>query len=154
MAITTSQASAFEDAVIALLQAEAALSGVQVAVGPLGDDSKTEYIQSFGCRSDQEWAAAGNLRKRETLTLTLEVKTEVSGVGEEKVKAARDRIQTLVTAIETALRTDVSVSALSPVRRVQVDSISEPDRGIGSARGTRAELRRVEITGMVDMFNV
>lgn len=152
MAYTTSQMSAFEDAVIALIATHVDVTDVQVAVGPLGDDSATEYIQSLGGPSLQDWASIGRGRKRENLTLTLEIRSEQAGGGEAVVKAVRDRVDVMVTAVEEALRDGVNVPDVGPIRRVQIDEISEPTRGTGSDRTSRAELRTVTITGLADLY--
>lgn len=148
---TTSQVAAFEDAVIALLKEQDALAGVQVAVGPLGDDTANEYIQSLGASATQDWSAMGNLRKRENLELTLEVATQKPGGGEAVIKAARNRVVELVTAVELALRAGVSVPDVGPIKRVQIDVIAQPARGVGSDRTSRMEIRQLTVTGYADL---
>lgn len=156
MAYTTSQQSAFEDAVIALIAAElagAGEAGVQVAVGPLGDDTEEEYVISLGGPSTQDWSAIAQAEKRENLQLTLEVYAASTGGGEASVKEARDRVDVFITAIETALRDGVNVPAVGPIRRVQIDAISAPNRG-ASMHNTddRAESRQVTISGIADLY--
>lgn len=145
--------SAFEDAVLDLIRGEATVSGVQVAVGPLGDDSEREYIQSLGGPSVQDWSAIGQGRKREELQITLECYASSVGGGEASLKAARDRVDVFITAIETALRDGVNVPSVGPIRRVQITAISEPTRGVAMHdTSDRAESRRVTITGLADLY--
>lgn len=147
----TTQVAAFEDAVIELLRQQPELAGVQVAVGPLGDDSAREYIQSLGASSTQEWSTMGNLRKRENLELVLEVYAEAPSAGEDVIRAARDRAMELTAAIDRALRQGVSVPGSDPIRQVELSSIDAPLRTAGAHRTSRAEVRHVRITGYADL---
>ena len=156
MALTTSQMSAFEDAVLALIQAQLTSDGdtdVQVAVGPLGDDMAREFIHSFGGPAVQDWSAIGQGEKREDMSLTLMCYASAVGGGEAQIKAARDRVDVLITAIETALRNGVNLPTVGPVRRVQVDDISEPVRAAAiHSSNDRGESRTVTISGIADLY--
>ena len=156
MAYTTSQMSAFEDAVLALIQAQLTSdgeTGVQVAVGPLGDDIHTEFIHSLGGPSQQDWSAIGQGEKREDMSLTLMCYASAVGGGEAQVKAVRDRVDVFITAIETALRDGVNVPTVGPIRRVQIDDISEPVRAAAIHNASdRGESRTVTISGIADLY--
>ncbi len=108
MSAADSRAVAFEDAVIAALQAREDLAGVQVAVGPLGDfTAKKESIQFLGCRTSEEWAALGNARRDEDLVLLGMLFVDIAGGGPNgAVVAARNRAWALRNIVAAELRLD------------------------------------------------
>lgn len=155
MSITTSQQSAFEDAILNLIAAEMIVQGepgVQVSIGPLGDDSAQEFIQSVGGPSTQDWAAIGNGRKREELELTLMVYAASTGGGADSIRAARDRAEFFVSVIEIALREGVSVPTVGPIRHVQVDAVTRERIVSFQNSDDRAEIWQVTITGLADLY--
>lgn len=156
MTTTTSQMSAFEDAVLALIQAQLTSdgnTGVQCAVGPLGNDTHVEYIHSLGGPSLQDWSAIGQGEKREEMQLALKCYASATGGGESQVKEARDRVDVFVATIETALRDGVNLPTVAAVIRVQIDEISAPNRGAAFHNDDdRAEDRTVTISGMAELY--
>lgn len=140
--VTTSKAAEFEDALIAQLQARPGLAGVQVDIGPLGDDSEAEHIQSVQVDSEEEWGALGNRRKEELIALTLAVQGEAPGAGAEAIREARDRCHTLIAEVAAQLREDYTVNGT--VIRAQITR-SERRRGFKD-RTVRREVWDVTVT--------
>jgi hypothetical protein len=117
MPTTTTKAALVEDALIAQLKLRAGLSGVQVEVGPLGDESDaSEYIQTVGepgaLSSTQTWGALGNRRKDEAVTIRGEVFVERPGAGALVIREVRDRALELMEEVETQLRDDPHINGL------------------------------------------
>lgn len=106
MATHTSTIPAVLDALKALLDARAttALDGVEVWTAPSGDPIPHECIQFFGTDGDQQWAALGNRRRRETYTITGAIFIIRLGAGQDKAKEARDRAYAILAELEDALR--------------------------------------------------
>lgn len=134
MAVTTSKVADIEDALITQLQAREGLEGVQVDIGPLGDQSaRGEYIQlgvgiGGGVSVQQVWGALGNRRRDETGTIRGEIYVERPGAGAAVIRAARDRAWELLAEVEAQLREDPKINNLARVAAMQA---SEETRGIG-----------------------
>lgn len=111
MSATDSRAVAFEDALVDALQAREDLAGVQVEIGPLGEyTAKRESVQFFGCRADEEWAALGNARRDEMLTLRGMLFVDVAGGAiNQAVRAASSRAWELRNIVAAQLRYDPKV---------------------------------------------
>jgi hypothetical protein len=111
MSATDSRAVAFEDALVDALQAREDLEGVQVDIGPLGDyTAKRESVQFFGCRAEEEWAALGNARRDETLTLKGMLFVDVPGGSvNQAVRTASARAWELRNIVAAQLRSDPKV---------------------------------------------
>lgn len=109
---TTSKARAFEDALIAQLQARDDLAGVQVEIGPLGPDDTDagESVQSYGCEVLEDWQMLGATRREETLRLTGQLKVDKPGGGAAVIRLAGDRAWELLGIIAHQLREDPHVN--------------------------------------------
>lgn len=117
MATVTTKAALVEDAFIAQLKARPGLAGVQVEVGPLGNDTDAvEYIQTTGepapLSSSQVWGAIGNRRKDETVSIRGEIFVEKPGAGAAVLREARDRALELLAEVEGQLRDDPHIDGL------------------------------------------
>lgn len=108
--MATSVVPAFLDAFRARLLARPGLAGVQVATGPLAEDTALESIQLFRVDIDQVWAAQGGRSREETGTLTGAIWIVKPGADEPTIKTARDRAYALLAEIESDLRADPSVN--------------------------------------------
>lgn len=140
---TTSQARAFEDALIEQLTEREDLAGVQVSIGPLGPDdtNEVESIQFYGCIQDEEWSALGARRREEMLTLRGELFVDVPGGGPQVIRQARDRAWELLSLIAHQLREDPHVNGT-----VHNAGITRSEEGRGMvADGERRSLIAFEI---------
>jgi hypothetical protein len=106
MATHTSTVPAVLDAIKALLDARSALStaGVVVTTAPSGDPIPAESIQLFGTNGDQEWAAIGNRRRRESYTIRSGIFVIRRGAGAAVWDAARERAYAILAELEDAIR--------------------------------------------------
>lgn len=117
MATVTTKAALVEDKLIEQLQARVGLAGVQVEVGPLGNDSAAyEYIQTTGepapLSSSQVWGALGNRRKDEAVSIRGEIFVSRPGAGAAVLREARDRALELLAEVEAQLRDDPHIDNL------------------------------------------
>lgn len=108
--MATSAVPAFLDALRTRLLARPGLAGVQVATGPLAEDTALESIQVFRVDTDQVWAALGGRSREETGTMTGAIWIVAPGADEPAIKAARDRAYALLAELESDLRADPSVN--------------------------------------------
>lgn len=120
MATATSRAAAIEDALIEQLQARPGLAGVQVEIGPLGDqEARNEWIQigtavaGPGLSSSQEWGALGNRRRDEAGTIHGGIFVQKAGAGPAVIRACRDRAWELLAEVEAQLREDPKITGLA-----------------------------------------
>lgn len=104
MATHTSTVPAVLDALKALLDPRAGLAGVTVTTAPSGEPVPMESIQLFGTAGDQEWAAIGNRRRRESYTIRGGIFIIKGGAGSAVWDAARERAYALLAELEDAIR--------------------------------------------------
>lgn len=118
MATHTSTVPDVLDALKALLDARKATPGSPLAANPATDLEETvittaatgepvpkQSIQFFGTGGDQEWAAIGNRRRRETYTIRGGIFVVYGGtIGDGVADIARNRVYTLLAELEDAIR--------------------------------------------------
>jgi hypothetical protein len=121
------------DALKALLDLRDGLAGVTVATAPTGDPVPFESIQLFGTAGDQEWAAIGNRRRRETYTIRAGIFIKRLGAGEALAKQVRDRAYAILAELEDAIRVAPTLGLADRVviqlARADLDQGLNPDDG-------------------------
>jgi hypothetical protein len=139
MATHTSTVPDVLDALKALLDARrvaapaGALAGVEVRTAPSGDPVPFESIQMFGTAGDQEWAALGNRRRRESYTIRAGIFIRRMGAGEALAKEVRDRAYAILAELEDAIRVSPTLGLPDRVTiqlaRVDLEQGLNPDDG-------------------------
>lgn len=132
MATTTSKIAAVEDALVAALKLRPGLAGVQVDIGPLGDENAREHIQigvgvGASVSVQQEWGALGNRQRDESGVIHGEIYVKKPGAGASAIRAARDRAWELLAEVEEQLRDDYRIGGLVYLSGMQA---SEETRGM------------------------
>lgn len=94
-------------AFIALLQARAGLSGVQIGYGMPPGALQREHILFGAVDASQEYRALGTTRKFEDYTVSLFISVTREGTQQQ---AADERALALLAEVEACLRTDPTVS--------------------------------------------
>lgn len=110
MAITTTLAPQFEDALITALRARANLTDAQVVMGPPGDMPAGDYIfiatsESDPITSDEEFGVLGNIRRRERISIQCLAQAYRAGAGEDAIRAVRDAVHDMLAEVAEELRT-------------------------------------------------
>lgn len=118
MATITTKAGLVEDKLVEQLQVRIGLAGVQVEVGPLGNDQAFGEWIMFGAGESgalsgaQEWGAIGNRRRDESVTVNGRVYVNKPGAGAYVIREARDRAMELMAEVEEQLRDDPKIDGL------------------------------------------
>lgn len=94
-------------AFVALLQARAGLSGVQIGYGMPPGALQREHILLGPVDATQEYRALGTTRKFEDYTVAVFISVTREGVQQQQ---ADERALVLLAEVEAALRTDPTVS--------------------------------------------
>lgn len=94
-------------ALVALLQARAGLSGVQIGYGMPPGALQREHILLGPVDATQEYRALGTTRKFEDYTVSVFISVTREGVQQQQ---ADERALVLLAEVEAALRTDPTVS--------------------------------------------
>ena len=94
-------------AFVALLQARAGLSGVQIGYGMPPGALQREHILLGTVDATQEYRALGTTRKVEDYTVSVSISVTREGVQQQQ---ADERALVLLAEVEAALRTDPTVS--------------------------------------------
>lgn len=94
-------------AFVALLQARAGLSGVQIGYGMPPGALQREHILLGPVDATQEYRALGTTRKFEDYTVSVFISVTREGVQQQQ---ADERALALLAEVEAALRTDPTVS--------------------------------------------
>lgn len=94
-------------ALVALLQARAGLSGVQIGYGMPPGALQREHILLGPVDATQEYRALGTTRKFEDYTVSVFISVTREGVQQQQ---ADERALALLAEVEAALRTDPTVS--------------------------------------------
>ncbi len=94
-------------AFVALLQARAGLSGVQIGYGMPPGALQREHILLGPVDATQEYRALGTTRKFEDYTVSVFISVTREGVQQQQ---ADERALVLLAEVEAALRTDPTVS--------------------------------------------
>lgn len=105
--MATTTITAMRAALIALLQARAGLSGVQIGYGMPTGALQREHILLGLVEASQEYRAIGTTRKFEDYTVTVHIGVVREGTNQQ---AADERALALLAEVEGALRTDPTVS--------------------------------------------
>lgn len=146
MATHTSTVPDVLDALKVLLEARKATPGsplaadtdpqraeVVITTAPSGEPVPFESIQLFGTGGDQQWAAIGNRRRRETYTIRAGIFIKRLGAGEAKAKEVRDRAYEILAELEDAIRVAPTLGLADRViiqlTRVDLDQGLDPDDG-------------------------
>ncbi len=126
MSTRTSTMHEFMSALADVLQSREALTGVDIASGPLGvDTNRSESIHLFGSperiasTGSQQWAALGNRSREEQYQVAGRVFVSRIGGDEPVIREARARAFELFRELELALRADPAVLAI--VRTAEID---------------------------------
>lgn len=117
--MSTSTIPAFKAALLTQLQARAGLTGVQVSYGYPGPLPEPEYIWLADVSGSQQLAQMGRRSREEDFSLTVLIKTEVSGVQPADQKTATERAFTLMGELEAQLRTDPTVTGTVRVAQIE-----------------------------------
>jgi hypothetical protein len=117
--MATSTIPAFKAALQAQLQKRQGLNGVMVSYGYPGPVPEVEYIWLADVRGSQALATMGNRKREEDYSLTVLIKTEISGVQPTDQQTATERAFTLMGELEAQLRTDPTVNAAVRVAQVE-----------------------------------
>lgn len=119
----TTYAPIVEDALIALWSGLDGMGGVQVSVGPLGDDAQDgDYVHTgvsddgVGVRSEEGWSVIGGPygsgRRHEVVELGCSIFAVRGGAGVDVISEARDRAHAIRALIFAALQADPTLGGL------------------------------------------
>lgn len=130
---STSRIHALKVAVADGLGAVGALSGVQIASVPLGDEvDRWESIQLDGSDEiEQDWAHVGRFSRHEVITLSGFIAVMKPGAGETVARTARERAAALLAEIEGFVVADPSISNTVLTSKIRPTRLSEGYSGEG-----------------------
>jgi hypothetical protein len=105
--VATTTITAMRAALIALLQARAGLTGVQLGYGMPSGALQREHILLGQVEATQEYAAIGTVRKFEDYTVALFISVTREGVQQQE---ADERALALLAEVDACLRSNPTVS--------------------------------------------